>query len=308
MAQVRFTIPPELLSDEAIRKNWDSLDAPRPFFTYHRCSECGLLFCPIHLSEESIGELMAASPPNMVGELDASINAQTQLGYWRFFETHNPVTSQKELPSRTYFELGPDVGTLARAAEQSRFFNSFILVEPNTSLHGRLKAQIGSHKLFISRFLNELPPAASEEKLGLAIAVHVLDHLVNPQKTLAKIHSQLATGGKLLVVVHNEGSLLAGVLGSRWYPYCLQHPQLFRKKTLKETLKRAGFGNIQIQRSSNVFPFPFLIKKLIEALGAPRWIQNVVLRLPPWPLLNLPLGNMIGLAEKIDVIKDQHPD
>ena len=288
---IRFSIPDNQISDELIRSAWHLLEAPRPFFTYNRCSSCGLLFCPTYISEGSIAELMESSPPNMVGELDESINAQTQEAYWNFFEARFPEVGE---PGR-FIEIGSDIGTFASAASRTGRFDSFQLVEPNTSVHQRLRSGLNAKQIEIVRLISELTVGGDA---SFAAAIHVLDHLIDPISVLNNIRDRLREGGKILVVVHNEKSLLAKALGTRWYPFCLQHPQLFNPQSLKFVLEAAGYTPLLIKRSYNLFPLSFLLKKGMEAFGAPKWLQNAAMKVSSHRVVRLRLGNMIAIAKK----------
>jgi len=101
-------------------------------------------------------------------------------------------------------------------------------------------------------------------------------------------------GAKIAIVVHNEKSFLRKVLNKRWPPFCLQHPQLYNKKTLTNLLEKAGWTNVIIRPTTNWFSLDHFVKMGASILGLnPKYFFFI-------PKMQIPfrLGNMICIAEK----------
>ena len=114
---------------------------------------------------------------------------------------------------------------------------------------------------------------------------------VDPLAMLTQIRAKLRPSGTLLIVTHNEKSLLRRAMGVRWPPFCLQHPELYNPATITALLARAGYAEAQVARSRNYFPLPFLARQALWALGLKP------ARVPlPQVSLGLRLGNMLTLA------------
>jgi len=133
--------------------------------------------------------------------------------------------------------------------------------------------------------------AVPDGSIGWAVAIQVLDHLLDPIATLRQIRSKLRPGGALIIVAHNEGSLLRHLMSGRWPPFCLQHPQLFNPASIRVTLGRAGFDKVVVTRSVNYFPLGFMVRQAAHAV-------RLDLRKLPLPSVSigLKLGNMIVVA------------
>ena len=124
--------------------------------------------------------------------------------------------------------------------------------------------------------------------------IHVLDHLLQPKDFLQEIKASLEPGGVVLIVTHDCGSTLARVLGRRWPPYTLQHPQLFSQRSIATLLRASGLEVVESVKTTNYFPLPFLMRAGLTVLGLPE-------RLVPEgtaPLLGLKLGNIGTIARK----------
>lgn len=272
----------ETVTLDALRPFWAGLFKEKCFFSYHRCRDCGLLYNPVFFTPGQLGELYARMAPNMDAVGDAAIVA-TQQGYFARAAANGGL-------SGGYLEIGPDVGHIVRAAARHGGFDRFWLFEPNVAIHDQLRASAGGKPALLSTGMDDLSPAP-DRSVGLAVMVHVLDHLLDPLAMLAQIRAKLRPGGTLMIVTHDESSVLRHIMGKRWPPFCLQHPELYNPATMTALLGRAGFADVKVERSRNVFPLDFLARQAAWAAG----IRIKRVPLPPVPL-GLKLGNILTLA------------
>lgn len=260
---------------------WFGIDKQRQFFTYHRCQSCGLLYNRSFFDQAQLARLYGAMPPNMDLVPDSAI-AATQAGYFR-------AAAARVALEGDYLEIGPDVGHIVAEAARAGQFDRFWLFEPNAAVHPRLRRAAGARATVLAE-MTDLSPVP-DAGVGLAVMVHVLDHLLDPLAMLTAIRRKLRPGGALMIVTHDEKSTLRRLLGARWPAFCLQHPELYNPVTITALLGRAGFGSVEVTRSTNHFPIDFLARQAAQALGT---------KLPRVPLpkraLRLRLGNMLTLA------------
>ncbi len=272
----------ETMTIDALRPYWSGLFSEKRFFTYHRCLGCGLLYNPAFFDRERLGELYSSMAPNMEIVSNDAI-AATQKGYF-------DAAVADTVLGGGYLEIGPDAGYIVREAAARAAFEHFWLFEPNRAIHDTLRASAGDKPATLLTDMDDLSPVP-DRSVGLAVMVHVLDHLLDPLAMLAQIRAKLRPGGTLLIVTHNEKSLLRRLMGTRWPPFCLQHPELYNPATITALLGRAGYAAVQVTRSRNYFPLPFLARQAAWTLG---------LKLDRVPLpdisLGLRLGNMLTLA------------
>jgi SAM-dependent methyltransferase len=272
----------ETMSVEALRPYWSGLFSEKRFFTYHRCVGCDLLYNPRFFDAERLGELYSSMAPNMeIVSTDAIV--ATQKGYFDAAAAHTRLDGG-------YLEIGPDAGHIVGEAARRGTFDHFWLFEPNRAIHDALRASTGGRPATLRTDMEDLSPVP-DGSVGLAVMVHVLDHLLDPLAMLTQIRAKLRPGGTLLIVTHNEKSLLRRLMGTRWPPFCLQHPELYNPATITALLGRAGYAGVEVTRSRNYFPLPFLARQAAWTLG---------LKLDRAPLpdiaLGLRLGNMLTLA------------
>lgn len=280
--EVRADKAAETMTLDQLRPFWAGLFKAKCFFSYHRCSTCGQLYNPVFFTGDQLGELYARMAPNMDAVGDAAIVA-TQQGYFA------RAAAQGDL-SGGYLEIGPDVGHIVREAALHGGFDRFWLFEPNVAIHDQLRTAAGGKPALLSTGMDDLSPVP-DGSVGLAVMVHVLDHLLDPLAMLTQIRAKLRPGGTLMIVTHDESSLLRRVMGNRWPPFCLQHPELYNPATMKTLLGRSGFDDVVVEGSRNVFPLDFLVRQAAWAAG----IRVKHVPLPATPV-GLKLGNILTLA------------
>jgi hypothetical protein len=241
-----------------------------------------MLYNPVYFQDAQIADLYADMAPNMDMVGDDTITA-TQRGY---FER----AARGATLGGAYLEIGPDVGYIVGEAARTGAFEHFWLFEPNLAIHDTLRAATLGQPATLRAEMDDLS-VVRDGSVGLAVMFHVLDHMLDPLAMLAQIHAKLRPGGTLMIVTHNEQSLLRRAIGVRWPPFCLQHPELYNPATMQRLLDRADYRDIVVERSRNYFPIDFLAKQAAWSLG-------VKLKHVPLPSLTigLRLGNILTLA------------
>jgi hypothetical protein len=111
---------------------------------------------------------------------------------------------------------------------------------------------------------------------------------------MEKVLSKLDKGGTVLIVTHDESSLLAKIFKQKWPAYCLQHPQLYCQESMRNFLDGIGFSVKEISKSVNYFPATYLFKHALWACGL-KWTMIPKFN---WPIIPLKLGNIITIAVK----------
>lgn len=248
-----------------------------------RCAVCGQVYCPVYFSAPQLEELYADMPDNTAG-VDESALRRTQGRYAAVLRRCAPLDGD-------YLELGPDIGLLTEQAVSGRDATVLHLFEPNRTVWPILEERLGVARCRLSAKMDDYADVP-DGSVGMAAMIHVLDHVLHPQALLGRLVPKLANGGALAIVTHDESSLMARALGSRWLPFCLQHPQLYRPGTLAGALRRAGLDVVTQEKTRNDFPAAYLAKHALSAAGLPHdWVPDA-----RRPTLGLKLGNVITVA------------
>lgn len=274
---VRRSAPAETLEFPVVRDNWVGFRNDQIFFTYERCATCGLLYAPNYLASNQLDELYAEMPDNSAGETYGALE-RTQASYARVAVKFAPTETR-------WLDVGADIGLFAEALQRISVSSEMDVdaVEPNIAVHDQLSKRVKRGQIYTS-----IEQAANKSYGGVA-AIHVLDHLPELTEFLGEVKRVLCPGGAVVIVVHNERSVLRKFMGRRWPPFCLQHPQLFSPKSIETVLKNYGFVDIQCSRSTNYFTLRHIAEVALKILRAPERISRLV---PP-VTVGLQLGNLI---------------
>jgi hypothetical protein len=128
---VSSSIRAENLSYNEIKKYFIGFRDNQIFFSYYRCNECLLLYCPWYFSSEQLSNLYSDMPDNLLGE-DKSVISRTQSGYVNQIAKH---INQIEI----FLEVGPDIGLVTNSIVKRFQPKVVLLVEPNESIHPQLR-------------------------------------------------------------------------------------------------------------------------------------------------------------------------
>lgn len=224
----------------------------RVFFSYHRCNECQLFYCPTYFTQEQLNELYKNQTENMA-EVPIKARKRTQKAYYDLLKKHPFLEGD-------YLEIGADIGLFAQFFRHEPQIANLFLYEPNLEVHDALKKNVGNkkHQILVKNY--EVSDIALNS-LSVAVIIHALDHLLEPRSLMRGIYQNLRPGGLVFIVTHDESSLLARLLKKKWPPYTLQHPQLFRPATIQNLLRAEGFKILESEKRcliSQSKPFPSL--------------------------------------------------
>jgi SAM-dependent methyltransferase len=256
----------------------------RVFFSYVEC-ECGMIYCPVYYDQRMLAELYAHQPENMA-EAPYEARLRTQLGYASLLPADLPATGD-------FLEIGADIGMFAEMCADRWHFDQLVLYEPNVEVHAAIRQRLSRRSVVIRE---ELFPSTDQQpgSVSLAVLIHVLDHIIEPLAVLRSLLDAMLPGGVLFLVTHDVGSPLARLLGRRFPPFTLQHPQLFSSRAMRRMLHEAGFVDIEVHRSVNYFPVTYLMQAALTVGGIRRQL------FPRWrkPSVGLKLGNIATVARK----------
>lgn len=243
---------------EELTPYWNGFFKEKLFFSYARCCECELLFAPIFYRLDQLELLYGQMPPNMdLVPIQALL--KTQKGYFRELKNHSTL-------DKGYIEIGPDVGIFTINCSKEGNFDYYWLCEPNKEVASALADSVGGNPYTIIEDMFDFS-VIPNNSVNVAVMIQVLDHLLDPVATLSELKKKLLSGGKLLLVTHNEQSLLRKIVGWRWPAFCLQHPQIYNPKSITRLLEKSGYKVDSIKRTTNYFQFSFLLKHLLWAFG-----------------------------------------
>ena len=122
--------PAEKMSWDEAKSYFIGLRNDQVFFSYYRCLDCGLLYCPWYFTKEQIAILYSEMPDNAMGE-DKSTVSKTQSAYAKWI-------LRDGVSSANYLEVGPDIGLVSRNVIALQTPKSVSFIEPNLSVRQEL--------------------------------------------------------------------------------------------------------------------------------------------------------------------------
>lgn len=275
--------PAERMSWDEAKSYFIGLRHDQVFFSYYRCLNCNLLYCPWYFTQEQIAILYSEMPDNTMGE-DKSTVSRTQSEYAKWILQDGVVAD-------AYLEVGPDIGLVSKEIVALDSPRRVSFIEPNLSVRSELLDSVKAvESVEIVNFIENL----QNKDFTLVVGVHVYDHLLDPIKDLKNIYTRAGSGSHLAIVVHDEKSMLRKILKAKWPPFCLQHPQLYNPKTLEMLLDKSGWVVRRIEKSTNWYHLKYFMGMGFSILG----ITDRVSRYLPDIEFPIRLGNLICLADK----------
>jgi hypothetical protein len=280
--EVTAKINPSLDDLENIQKKWEGFHSKTSFFPYTRCGICKVLYNQTYFDDDSVDYLYSSIADNTSGAPMETHN-KTQRRYVR-------LLVEAGIERGPLIEIGPDLGLAAKEVVKTGQVTDLYFVEKNRSSYESLSSMAES---IPTQIVSDLSQLREGIRASSGILIHVLDHVIQPRESLLLLRTNLRPGAKILIVVHNEASLLRKMMRGLWPPFRLQHPHLFNPLSLKTLLEYSGFTNVVVQPSTNYMPIRHAFMLGASSLGLPK----VMAKLVPKVSLPLRLGNIVATAE-----------
>jgi 2-polyprenyl-3-methyl-5-hydroxy-6-metoxy-1,4-benzoquinol methylase len=207
------------------------------------CQNCSLIFfTPRPTSEElvdfynshSYRELYENSP--MAGEVFAKA---------RYEQLHKTISQYASSlfsnHKKQYLDIGCGEGDLLSIAVKDGW--EITGTELSAKAVDRANHLLGNKVLLGDVVSLDLP----ENHYDLITIYHVIEHLIDPIKTLTKIRQLLKPGGLAFIETPNIGSIGARIKGKNWsHIIPPEHITYFQTNSLRYTLKKSGFSEFAV--------------------------------------------------------------
>jgi SAM-dependent methyltransferase len=92
----------------------------------------------------------------------------------------------------------------------------------------------------------------------LCVMNDVIEHVREPQKTLARARELLRPGGVLFIATPSLDSWSARLMGKLWMEYKEEHLFFFSNSSLKRALEGAGFANVALRPGYKVLTLEYI--------------------------------------------------
>ena len=142
--------------------------------------------------------------------------------------------------------------------------------------------------------------AVASGSCDVVVMADVIEHLLDPRRTVQQIARVLRPGGRLLLLTPDVGSFVARALGPRWWGLLDDHYFYFSRQTLRRFLAEEGFAVERIAGLGRVFPLSHWVSKLApynRALHTSATRLTRALRLDGWHV-SVNLGDQMACVAR----------
>ena len=231
----------------------------------HRCANCGFLQCSGFQEVLPFYERLQ-DPAYEVGRAERALQARKLLD-----------VIQKYRPNDRLLDIGAASGILVEQAIQMDYRAEGI--EPSRWLQE--KAQAYGLPVHLGTF----PHPEVTGPYDVVTLIDVIEHVPNPVALLSAVRHVLAADGIAVVVTPDVGSLMARLLGWKWWHFRIAHIGYFNRKTLEMATRHAGFRLIKMHRPGWYFTVDYLIERIntylprMTRIQAPSFLKGMTIPL-----------------------------
>jgi 2-polyprenyl-3-methyl-5-hydroxy-6-metoxy-1,4-benzoquinol methylase len=227
-----------------------------------RCSCCQFIFA----DSDDLDRLTAlyeqlADP----GYVESQLSRAPQMR-WILQQVMQTVPNASSL-----LDIGAGAGLLV--AEALRRGLLAIGVEPSRSLVESAR-QVNGVDLIQGLFPH---PQLAGRKFDVISLVDVIEHITDPVQMLRECAAALSADGVLIIVTPDVGSLVAQVLGMRWWHFRLAHVGYFNRTSISRAAAEAGLFAVGVCRATWFFRVSYVVERLGRYLPI-GWLNRLAQR------------------------------
>jgi SAM-dependent methyltransferase len=223
-----------LCGGEAVLHFWDCRDLEyfiEGHADFHRCTRCRLVFMHPLPTREELPGLYPAHYQN----INPQPNRFMKLLVDRFHEHHAAICRRHLDHGGALLEVGSAGGDLLERLRSQGYENvkGIEISEEGCAAARRRGVEV---------FHGTVEEFETDRRFDMIFMSHVIEHVLDPVATVAKLHALLAEGGVVYMETPNVSSLDARLWGRHWglihYP---RHLHLFDRASLRCLLEQGGF-------------------------------------------------------------------
>ena len=110
------------------------------------------------------------------------------------------------------------------------------------------------------------PENCPPQKYDAIFLTDVIEHIADPLSMLESIPKFLASGGRVIVTTPDVSSVMAKVMGKRWWHYRIAHVGYYNRYTLKTIMDSAGMCLVKWKYAKWYFSSRYIAERLLNYL------------------------------------------
>jgi SAM-dependent methyltransferase len=227
---------------------------------FYRCAICGFVMMDPLPTRTELSELYPANYHNF----DQPSNAISRLLLDRYYE-HQSALCRRRMPAGgSFLEIGCASGDILERMQRagSRDVQGIEISR---------EACEQAWKRDLNVFHGTLDEFETEDKFDLVFMSHVIEHVLDPVATVAKIRTMLKPGGVLYLETPNVRALDSRLWKSRWgLVHFPRHLYLFDRSTVRRLLEAAGLVDVGVASELNSCGWALSIQSELRRMGLDR--------------------------------------
>lgn len=120
------------------------------------------------------------------------------------------------------------------------------------------------------------------ERYRAVVATDVIEHLIEPASALVSINRALEPGAVLFLTLPDAGSVVARLLGPRWWSVLPMHVQYFTRTSMRALLERHGFRVDSISTHPKAFSWGYYADRVRAFVPLAGRIAPAAVRAAGW--------------------------
>ncbi len=168
---------------------------------------------------------------------------------------------QRYKPTGTLLDIGAGCGVLVQAAAELGY--SALGIEPSATL-----CEDGARRGLDIR-QGVFPEVTPDRDFDVITITDVLEHVTAPDLLIREAAKYLRKDGILFLTTPDSASVMARLLGKRWWHYRIAHIGYFNRKNLTMLLENAGLDILAMNRPVWHFKGDYLVKRLKKYFPLP---------------------------------------
>lgn len=243
--------------DFSARKNPDNFH-----YNMLRCLRCKVLYAKEIYKKNIINKLYEKSKFSYKKELN---NLKKTYG-----QCLKEIISSLD-NSNNFLDIGAGNGFMLEQAKTLGFKN-VVGVEPSLNAYHTAKKNIKKN------ILNTTFRSTDFKKnyFDLVFSAMTIEHVINVNKFLKDIYKILKPGGKVVIICHDEGHIIAKILKDKHPIINDEHIVVFNKFSIEKILKKNHFKNVIIKNLKNFYSLEYYIFMLPISTGIKKKILKIL--------------------------------
>jgi SAM-dependent methyltransferase len=227
---------------------------------FYRCTDCGFVLMDPLPTRTELSELYPADYHNF----DPPSNGISRLLLDRYYEHQSALCRRRMPEGGSFLEIGCAAGDILERMQRSGHHDV-------RGIEISREACEQAWKRGLNVFHGTLDEFETDDKFDLVFMSHVIEHVLDPVATVAKIRTLLKPGGVLYLETPNVRALDSRLWRGRWglihYP---RHLYLFDRSTVRRLLESAGLVDVRVASELNSCGWALSVQSELRRLGLDR--------------------------------------